>query len=563
MNTATLRRTVISHPLTLELLTKRGITSDKDITDFLNPNYDKHLHDPFLLKDMDKAVSRILTAIKNNERIIVYTDYDTDGIPAGVIFYDFFTKIGFENFQNYIPHRNKEGYGLNKEALRALAQEGASVIITADCGITDNEEVALASSLGIDVIITDHHLPSSELPPAYAVVNPKREDDEYPFKELCGCGVAFKLIEALLQEGKKTGMFEVSEGWEKWLLDMVGLATISDMVPLVGENRVLAYYGLKVLRRSSRPGLVSLLHKANVLQQYIEENDVGFSISPRINAASRMDTPFQAFEMLTTKDEGRAAELVSYLEKLNKERKVIVAGIVKEAHKKIKEKNIQEIIVLGNPHWQPGLLGLAANTLAQEYGVPVFLWGRGGEEDSIKGSCRGNGLFSVVACMERAGDTLLEFGGHRNSGGFSVAHERIHTLEEALLQALKETPHDSVESEEGSIERELSLDEVGWDTHRALSKLAPFGIGNPRPLFLFKNAQIDSFRWFGKGGEHIELSLISAAGRKVKAISFFAHKEDAYATLVEKGVVSCVAYLEKNTFMGRHELRLRIAELVA
>jgi single-stranded-DNA-specific exonuclease len=262
-------------PITRQLLFARGIDSEERAEKFLNPNYDTDLHDPFLLTDMEKAVERILRAIRENEHIVVYTDYDCDGIPGGVILHDFFTAIGYSNFENYIPHRHHEGYGFNARTVPQFVERDAKLIITVDCGITDHEAAEKARDVGIDVIITDHHEPSETLPPAYAVVNPKR-DDAYPFKGICGSGVAFKLAQATLTRGRAQGTITLKEGMEKWWLDMVGLATVADMVPLTDENRVLATYGLNVLRKSQRPGLAHLLRKSGSNQRYLTEDDIGF-----------------------------------------------------------------------------------------------------------------------------------------------------------------------------------------------------------------------------------------------------------------------------------------------
>jgi len=552
------------HPLVRQLLKNRGITSDEDIETFLNPSYDTGLFDPFLLKDMDKAVDRILKAIKGEERIVIFTDYDTDGIPSGVIWHDFLKKIGYKNFINYIPHRHKEGYGLNCEAITKFSEEGATLMVTADCGITDNEQVEHAGKLGIDVIITDHHLPHETLPPAYAVINHKREDDTYPEDILCGCGVAFKLITALLMRGKEKGMFtDVGEGWEKWLLDMVAVSTVCDMVPLQGENRVLTYYGLKVLRKSSRPGLISLLRKARVAQMNIAEDDLGFVIGPRINAASRMDVPRRAFELLSTDDESEAVDIAGNLEKLNTRRKTLVASIVKKARAELEGRELREVIVIGNPDWQPGVLGLTANSLMNTYKRPVFMWGRGEEGETIKGSCRSDGSISVVECMTHAKDAFLGFGGHKVSGGFSVDHEKIHCLEDALVEAYKKTKKEKKDDdEEVATDGELSIDEVNWETFHLIDQLAPFGMGNPKPIFLFREVEIADVRWFGKEKNHLELVFLDSRGRRVLAIAFFAQEKQDYSMLSRGMKIDLKASLERNFFMGKREMRLKIVEVV-
>ena len=281
------------------LLKNRGIINEEKIERFLNPSYERDFYDPFLMKDMEKTCVRIFEAVEAGEKIMIYADYDADGIPGAVILQDLFRKINFKNFEVYIPQRNSEGYGLNLEAIKDFADKGVKLLVTIDLGITAIAEIAQAESLGIDVIIIDHHLPHENLPRAYAILNPKVDD--YPEKMLCGAGVVFKFIQSFV---KKYGEFyKINNGWEKWLLDLAGLATLSDMVPLLGENRAIAFFGLKVFKKSPRPGLQKLLAKMNIDQRHITEDDIGFMVTPRLNAASRMDNPIRAFELLATNDE--------------------------------------------------------------------------------------------------------------------------------------------------------------------------------------------------------------------------------------------------------------------
>jgi single-stranded-DNA-specific exonuclease len=346
-------------PLINRLLGLRSIT---DVDAFLAPNYDTQLHDPFLLHDMDKAVARIELAMVNNERITIFSDYDCDGIPGAVVLHDCFKAIGYTNFINYIPHRHYEGFGLNTGAIDKLAEQGVKLVITIDCGTSDVEAVAYAKERGIDVIVTDHHEPHATLPDAAAIINPKL--GSYPFTELCGASTVFKLAQALIAHGN----YEIAPGKEKWWLDMVGIATIADMVPLVGENRVFAHYGLQVLRKSRRPGIQQLLQKNKIDQRYLTEEDIGFTIGPRINAASRMDNPEDAFNMLAATDVVEAGAHVDHLEKLNKERKTMVALMTKDLHKRLEHlEEMPRVLVLGNPEWRPSLVGLAANKLAEEH----------------------------------------------------------------------------------------------------------------------------------------------------------------------------------------------------
>ncbi|MBP6858944.1 MAG: DHH family phosphoesterase, partial [Candidatus Pacebacteria bacterium] len=374
------------------LLFHRGIIDREGAERFLQPDYSAHVHDPFLLKDAEKAAARIIQALRDSERIAIYADYDADGIPGAVMWNDFLRRIGYANYSIYIPHRHNEGFGLNVEAVEQLAAEGVKLLITLDCGISDVEPVRRANELGLEVIITDHHEPPAQLPTAFAIVDHKQEDCIYPDKNICGTGVGFKLIQAVIKKG-----IPWKEGHEKWLLDMVGIATLSDMVPLVGENRVFAYYGLQVLRKSPRKGLVRLLAKLKMSQPHLSEDDIAFMITPRINAASRMGVPMDAFKLLAAETEDEARTHADHLDEINNERKGIVAALVKEVKKIIRERyeTPPHAIVLGNPDWKPSLLGLVANTCAEEFDRPVFLWGRDGE-GCLKGSCRSEGTSNIV-----------------------------------------------------------------------------------------------------------------------------------------------------------------------
>jgi single-stranded-DNA-specific exonuclease len=542
-------------PLINRLLWAREIQDAAAAEEFLAPNYQTQLHDPFLLHDIEKAVSRIKTAIATNERIAIFSDYDCDGIPGAVVLHDLFKALGYENFQNYIPHRHYEGFGLSKYAITTLKQAGVTLLITIDCGTSNIEEVAYAKENGIDCIITDHHEPEETLPPAVAVVNPKLGG--YPFPDLCGAAVAFKLAQAIL----KTLEHTVKEGWEKWWLDMVGIATIADMVPLRGENRVLAYYGLQVLRKSRRPGLQQLLKKARIDQCYLTEEDIGFTIGPRINAASRMDTPEDAFFMLAETDVVRAGERVDHLERLNVERKTQVALMTKELHKRLKLLEVvPEVLVMGHTDWRPSLVGLVANKLAEEYGRPAFLWGTDGN-GIFKGSCRSGGTVSVVKLMQSVREVFIESGGHHASGGFSVKEEHIFTFGEQLNQAMVTLKEAAVVNEEVVIDAELTLEEVNAELVNQLALLAPYGTGNPKPLFAFREVSPQSVELFGKAKEHTKLTFQSKGGR-LEAIAFFRTPEQFLKVPQANTAVTVLAHVEQSFFMGRRQIRLRIVEIL-
>ena len=548
--------------LTAALLARRGITSREQAAAFLDPSYDDHVGDPLQILDMPKAATRIARAIESNERITVWSDYDCDGIPGGVILHDFLQKTG-ANFTNYIPHRHEEGFGVNVSGVEKLAYEGTTLLITVDCGITDNEAIARATELGIDVIVTDHHLPGEMLPNAYAIIDPKaRTEETYPFKEFCGAGLAWKLVCGVLAHGF-AGRDDIPLGWEKWLLDMAGFATIADMVPLIGENRVIAKYGLLVMRKSPRLGLQMLAKVARVNQRFITEEDVGFMLAPRVNAASRMGNPRDAFELFTTDSETRAETLAKELEKANRSRRATAAAITRAAHERIAERGeLPAVIALGDPDWRPGLLGLVANTLAEEFERPVFLWGREGGM-TLKGSCRaGVPHVSVIELMERANETFVQFGGHRASGGFTLIDEAVFTLEERLCAAYASLPEGSP-IEETRADAELSTTEATNELLKRLSRLAPFGMGNEKPVFALRGVRLSNVAWFGKAEEHIKLTLTTDGFDSLDAISFYAKRElgPSVKSLAAGKLVNILAYLERDQFTRGRPVRLRLVAI--
>jgi single-stranded-DNA-specific exonuclease len=541
------------------LLAKRGVTEEADIQAFLEPDYDAHTHSPSLIFGMEVAVSRLLTAVEQGERVAVYADFDCDGIPGAAILSDFFAKIEYKNVEVYLPHRDREGYGFHTSAIAQLAARGVKLIVTVDVGTVAVDAVQFANERGVDVIVTDHHEPPSSgvLPAAVAVLNPKCA--HYPFPHLCGAAMAFKLVQATLVEGRKRALAQftvIPDGWEKWLLDLVAIATIADMVPLIGENRVLARWGLAVLRKSPRAGIVALCTKLRLKRGELTEEDIGFSIAPRINAASRMDEPQLALRLLTTKDKGEAESLAAQLEKLNTSRKGVVAAIVREARKRVGERfrEEQDVVVLGNPEWKPALLGLAANSIMNERGGMVCLWGRdaGG---NLKGSCRSDGTLSVVEVFEGADSSLEEYGGHTASGGFSVSHEAVHALPEKFEESAKSAKR-TVAKEATSHDALVTLREVAWPLYRDIEKLAPFGIGNPKPVFRIAQATVQHVKRFGKEQNHVEVVLVSEDSASARAFDFFRSPDDFTHPPVSQASAVILATIERDTFRGGLALRL-------
>ncbi|HVV14824.1 MAG TPA: single-stranded-DNA-specific exonuclease RecJ [Candidatus Paceibacterota bacterium] len=543
-----------------DLMLARGVVGDEAQKQFLAPDFERDSGDPFLLPDMDKAVDRILSAVKNAEAVCVWSDYDCDGIPGGVMLTEFLRSIGL-TVRHYIPHRHTEGYGLNEEGIEELVQQGIKLIITIDLGTTEIEQIAYANSKGVDVIVTDHHIVQDDLPDAFALLNPKRPDSAYPFDGLCGAGVAWKLVQATLARlrasDNQIDWRGFPEGQEKWLLDLVGIATLSDMVPLVGENRMLAHFGLRVLRRDRRPGLSALLKLLRIKPSTLTEDDIGFMVSPRINAASRMDKPDTAARLLATSNAVEASDIAFELNRINDERKGVVAAIVKEANKRMEDMPADgPVIVMGNPKWRPGVLGLVANSLMEAQGKPAFLWGREGGE-TIKGSCRSDGSVSVVDLMAAAGDVFLGFGGHTASGGFSVDAGRVHELLPRLTSAYEMLRAKASVAQDVVIDRQADLSEISH-AHRDLVKLAPFGIGNSKPLFMFPDVSIGNTKMFGKTNNHLDMSL-EKGGSRISGIAFFSG-HDSFTKKVEKGArADIVGHIESD---WRGQSRIRVVDIL-
>lgn len=535
-----------------QLFQKRGITNEIDRENFLHPKYEA-MHDPYIMHDMQKAVDRIFLAIENKEKICIYSDYDADGIPGGTILHDFFKKIEYSNFMNYIPHRHSEGYGVHKEALESFVKDSVKLVITVDVGITAVDEINYGNTLGLDIIVTDHHEPLEILPDAYAIVNPKLGN--YPDRMLCGAGVAFKLVQAM------SAAIDINSGWEKWLLDMAGLATLSDMVPLVHENRIIAYYGMKVLQKTKRPGLQALFQKSGINLNYLTETDIVFSITPKLNAASRMAHPDDAFRLLATTNQSEGIIAAEHLSKLNDDRKKIVATIMRDVHKKIltrkTDQGLPNILVIGDPMWPAGILGLVASKIIEEYSVTTFVWGS--EGDSIKGSCRGIGDVSVVKIMQSVSHLLTQFGGHEEAGGFTQTRETVHFLEDAFNETYQKIKNEiSKQITEISYDMELSLSDVTMNHYYTLRQMAPFGMGNPKPVFMFRNVTVQSVNQFGKTKEHLEIVFIN----NVRAICWYA-TPNSFTYMVEAGKsITLLAEFDHSVFRGKHELRLMIVDVL-
>ncbi len=540
----------IPTPAELEsLLAERLGLTEETKNNFLYPQYE--LADPFLFADMKKAVARLYAAVRSGEHIGIFADYDCDGIPGAVVLLDLFKALKIsDRVHVYIPDRHDEGYGVNVQGIDELQTKGVTLIITVDVGITALAEVADAQSRGIDCVVTDHHAMLPELPAALAVVHPMH--GEYPNKDLCGAAVAFMLVRAFLHaHGEEFG---IKPGWEKWLLDLVGFATLSDMVVLTGENRSLAAYGLTVMQKTRRVGLRTLCAANGLLLDRLTEQDLTFTIAPRLNAASRMDTPMLAFELLSTDDRVAAEKIVKRLEEINGDRKLLVARIVKEAHSQLDRRELSAIVVIGNLEWRPAVLGLVANKLQETYERSFFVWGGNGG-DVLKGSCRMLSEHHAAQLFQALPDgVVVDAGGHQAAGGFSVTKEKVHFLEAELNDALSR-----VAISEGVVSLDALSMPLAIATTRhqqIIRRFAPFGVGNREPLFLFEDITVISTKKFGKTKEHLECLVKDATG-EATAFTFFA--PPALETKMTSGEsLSFTATLEPG---WRGGVRLRIKEV--
>ncbi len=519
---------MITHPLLLEFLKNSHPEKYGDF-DFFKHDY-ASLSSPESLNDMDTACARILAAINNREKICIYSDYDADGIPGAVVLYDFFARImNPERIRVYIPDRHDEGYGIHESAIDTLYHEGITLIITCDVGITAYDAVEYAKKIGIDIIITDHHEAGTIIPKPLALVHPKLSPD-YKDPMICGCAVAWQLTRGIthyLKIHRPDTVKDFPEGYEKWMLDLVGLATLSDMVPLIKENRIFAHYGLLVMKKGRRPGLRLLFKTARKSLDTILEEDVTFQITPRINAASRMDTPMHAFNALMASREDEAIDYVGIINELNEERKTSVAVAMRAVHKKIKEQGFSEIILVGDNDWSQGILGIIAGKICDEYNVPAFVWSKNGG-GILKGSCRTPSLdYSVLEIMKGVPEYMFEhFGGHEGAGGFAIAKKHIFDLEKALQKSFvdkygRKTREATLKPAESDMIMKIS--DMNREFFKDYELLRPFGVGNKKPVVLIENLTIISSKVFGKSKDHIEIMCTNGRDT-VRCFTYFADK---------------------------------------
>jgi single-stranded-DNA-specific exonuclease len=547
-------------PLAVQLLYNRGLVGEAEVERFLNPEYENQ-HDPFIFTDMAKACERIWDAIFNEEKICIYGDYDADAVTANAVMHQTFCYLGVP-ILSYIPDRFTEGYGLNLDAFAKIKEQGASVVITVDCGTNSVDVAEFCQKEGIDLIITDHHEITGDTPKSYALINPKNPAEVYPDNQITGVGVAYKLAKALLSNKENViTIRQVEEsqyvaGWDKWLLDLVSIGTVADCHSLLGENRILVGLGLKVLAKSKWIGLRQLMVVSGIDVQANppDARSLGFALAPRINAAGRLEHADVALQLLITEDPARAQELAGALEQINKRRQDVTMRAVSEAQEQVAHIMDRKVLLLTSQDWPKGVVGLIAGRLAEQYKKPVIILERGEEEST--GSARTGNNFNIVEALKASSELLVKFGGHKQAAGLTVRTEHVEALYASLLKYADDT---SFENEEPTLEleAEIASDQLSLVTHDSITGFEPFGVGNPKPVFLLKGGRVVKFRAVGKEMQHLQVTL-QFGSVFVDAIAF--SMGYAVEKLSENAILDVAAELLADDWGGTRKLKLRIID---
>ena len=534
--------------LVAKILSNRNILGremqEDDIKKFLNPTRDD-FYDPFLLPDMEQAVERIEQAINNNEKILIYGDYDADGITSTTILIKFFKEIGVE-VDKYIPNRLEEGYGINNKALEEIKNRGIDLIITVDTGITANDQVKYANELGLDVIITDHHEPSDEIPKAVAVIDAKRKNNQYPFNQLAGCGIAFKLTQAISIKRKLDP--------SKYLknLDIVSIGTISDLVPLVDENRVIVKLGLMLVKQTKNIGLRKLLLKSQLKE--VDSTSISFGITPRINAAGRLGNQYDALNLFITEDVKEAERLSEVLNSYNIERQKIGNKIYEEAISQLKDEE-KNCIILGKEDWHHGVIGIVSSKITEKFNKPSILLCF--ENNIAKGSGRSVPGFDLYKAISSTKEYLLGFGGHTMACGLSLTVENFEKFKKEITKYIDENLDISKLEKEIYIDEILTIDDLDIEEIKELKSLEPFGEENQEPIIMYENVEINGIRTLSEN-KHLKLSL-KKNDKIIDAIGF------NLGELAEKykigDTIDIIGNIEINSFNGKDLIQIRLIDI--
>jgi len=577
----------IRSPIVAQLLWARSVRQPDEIATFLDPSWETGIHEPSQFRHMAAAVDRIFQALEKGERITVHGDYDADGITGSALLITTLREIEgrlqpprsplsggssadsppdkeglgeVSLIDHYIPHRDKEGYGLHRETVPKLQARGTTVMITVDCGIACVDEIALARQSGIDTIVVDHHQFGDVLPDGH-LIHPGLPEETYPFKSLAAVGVAYKFACALIEEARRRTL-DIPVGWEKWLLDLVAIATVTDMVPLVGENRVLQTFGLRVLNKTRRIGLRALIKSAGLEFGKMDTESVGFAIGPRLNAAGRMDHAELALRLLLEENEEEARSLAQELERCNRERQDAVRKMMAEAEGKIDIRHssldISSCIILWDKDWSPSLVGLVAGRFVDRFARPVIVIGQ--HAGKWIGSGRSINGYNITEAMREAGEGILtRVGGHPQACGFALEDEgQLTLLQERLINhaSARLSPEQMVPTLE--IDAEIPLASINEDLMRAIDQLEPFGEGNRRPVFLSSRCSVASADTMGATGQHLRLTLITEDGRRIKAVAFKNGSRREEITIGSP--IDIVYHVTRNEWNGRSSIECHLVD---
>ncbi len=563
-------------PLVARLLWNRGQREPEKITSFLNPNYARDVHDPFLFNDMEKAVKIIFDCIKLNKKIVVHGDYDADGVCASAIIMTTLKKLGAAHTDTFLPHRELDGYGLNKRTVQMLKDSNTELIITCDCGISNTEEVAFAKELGMQVIITDHHAMPAKFPPADAIIHPLVPNERYPDKTLAGGGVAFKLIQALLKRHHETNELmpdgQTHEAFEKWLLDLASISTVGDMVPLIGESRALVRYGLTVLNKTHNLGLqklfkqIGLIDETGKQKRVFDTQTIGFQIAPRINAAGRMDHANVAYALLMAETEEEAVSLAAQLDQNNVDRQKLTDQLVAEARQQIKDTNQSNnpILYTFGETWATGILGLIASRIKEEFYKPVLAMGING--GTVTGSGRSVPGFNLIEALKTMPEFFHKFGGHPQACGFSLKNREVfEDFKKTLLGKAAEGTKQLDLSPQIKIDALVDLEEINWDLYNTLQKFEPFGMGNDEPLYAATDLTVMGVDSVGQDGKHLRILVKHNSHVVKKTIAFgFGNKDRHPANwreLVPGTKIDLAFTVSVNEWKGNRDLQLMIQDI--
>ena len=542
-------------PVLSELLAQRGICTFQEARAFFRPSLD-NLHDPFMMKDMDKAVARVQAAVSSGEKILVYGDYDVDGTTAVSLVYSFLRRLT-PDVDFYVPDRYDEGYGVSYKGIDWACENGFGLIITLDCGIKANDKVSYAAARGIDMIICDHHLPENDLPPAVAVLDPKRADCSYPFDDLSGCGVGFKLVQAY---SLKNGIpFDSLVS----LLDLLVVSISSDLVSVVGENRILAHFGLKQLNENPRKGLLAMIHLSGLDPGHITIDDIVFKIGPRINAAGRMESGRMAVELLTSEDDGTASRIGTEINRYNNERKNIDREITREALEMVQSGNClssRHATIVYNPAWHKGVVGIVASRLVEAFYRPTIVFTR--SNGFVTGSARSVHGFDLYDAIESCADLLENFGGHLYAAGLTLKEENLPEFCTRIEKFIEENISREMLTPVVTIDTRLDFSQITPKFFRILKQFQPFGPGNNAPVFLTENVYDNgNARKVGADGTHLKLELIQES-RPYMPISAIAFNKAEHFDHIKAGNPIDVCYsIVENYYRGIANLQLRIKDL--